>query len=362
MGRLSGSLVNKARNGKCAPGRYRDGANGLILSVSKSGAASWLMRFQLHGRRRDAGLGSVHHVGLAKARELAAAKVGTMKADRVDPLEARTTARAEQRQRSATFDQMSAAYIAAHSPSWKNAKHAGQWKTTLAKYASPVIGRLPASEVTTAHVLQILEKIWHKTPDTASRLRARIELVLDYARAQGFRREDSANPARWRGHLQTLLPAIGQLKKTKHHASGRYRRHAGYLCHALQGRHGGGVGPEILFFDRLEAVRSHQRDLGRNRLARTLLDPRPQAAQNRQGAPSTAFRRGVGRPTTGASAARQQRRARVSTEVWQSGCDFQPVGYVARGQRRQSHHGARVKSKHVRRFFDGANASSGSGR
>jgi integrase len=219
MGRLSVSLVNKARNGKCAPGRYRDGANGLMLSVSKGGAASWLLRYQLHGRRRDAGLGSVHHVGLAKARELAAAKVGALKADRVDPLEARTTARAEQRQRSATFDDMAAAYIKAHSPSWKNRKHAAQWSTTLAKHASPVIGRLPAAEVTTEHILKILQPIWHETPDTASRLRARIELVLDYARAQGFRREDSANPARWRGHLQTLLPAIGKLKTTKHHAA-----------------------------------------------------------------------------------------------------------------------------------------------
>ena len=116
MGRLSVSLVNKARAGQCAPGRYRD-TNGLMLSVSKSGAASWLLRYQLHGRRRDMGLGSVHHVGLSRAREVAAAKVGDLKATRLDPMEARTTARAEQRQRSASFDDMAAAYIASHTRS-----------------------------------------------------------------------------------------------------------------------------------------------------------------------------------------------------------------------------------------------------
>ena len=209
-GRLSPVLITKARAGQAAPGKYSDGKNGLRLAVARSGAASWVMRYMHDGKRHDAGLGSLQHIGLSRARELAAAKLGALKGDKVDPLAERIEERAERRLASATFDVVAEAYTEAHRAGWRNAQHAKQWRATVTAYAVPVIGKVPVNEIDTAMVLEILQPLWRRVPPTASRLRGRIEAVLDYAAAQKLR--SGPNPAMWRGNLKSLLPSVPKLE------------------------------------------------------------------------------------------------------------------------------------------------------
>ncbi len=119
--------------------------------------------------------------------------------------------------RAVTFKTVATDYIAAHRAGWKNIKHAQQWENTLATYAEPIIGHLPTYDVTTAHLLDILHPIWTEKPETASRVRNRIELVLDAAKARGLR--EGENPARWRGHLDKLLPKRSKVRAVKSHAA-----------------------------------------------------------------------------------------------------------------------------------------------
>lgn len=196
-------------------------SRGLYLQVSKAGTTSWLFRFQLHGKRRDMGLGNYPDTSLAKARTLAGAARDKLREGR-DPIEERRTATEEQRAakkaseaRAVTFDDAAADYIKAHRASWKNTKHAQQWKNTLKAYASPVIGKTPVADVSTADVLEILKPIWTAKTETATRVRSRIELVLDAAKARGLRTGD--NPARLRGHLANLLPKAASLRQVEHH-------------------------------------------------------------------------------------------------------------------------------------------------
>ena len=182
----------------------------------QKGGASWLLRFMLNGRRRDMGLGSVKVVGLAQARELAMQHLHALKATRIDPIARRLEQRAEAGS-SITFDKAAADYIAEHEASWRNPKHRAQWRSTLSTYASPKIGTLPVADVTTDHLMAILKPLWRRIPETASRLRGRIRVILDFAKARGYRAGE--NPARWRGHVQHQLPAVAKLKVTRHHAA-----------------------------------------------------------------------------------------------------------------------------------------------
>jgi integrase len=194
------------------PGRYADG-NGLNLLVKNTGARSWVYRFMLHGRSRDIGLGPAGRggVSLSDARDLAAGLRLKVKAG-VDPLEERerlaaaAIAAAESAAlNQVTFKAAAQAYIEANENSWRNEKHRQQWRNTLATYAYPVMGEVPVSEVETSHVLKVLEPIWSAKPETAGRVRGRIEMVLDSAKARGQRSGD--NPARWRGHIAQILRA-----------------------------------------------------------------------------------------------------------------------------------------------------------
>ena len=206
------------------PGRHADGG-GLNLLVKDSGARSWVYRFMLRGKSRDVGLGPAvgsGAVSLADARDLAAALRLKVKAG-VDPLAERletATANAAAAQASKvagiTFRAVAEAHIAAHSDGWRNAKHRQQWSSTLATYAYPVIGDLPVADVATAHVLSILEPIWKAKPETAARLRGRIEAILDAAKARGYRQGE--NPARWRGHVAQILPGRTHLSRGHHKA------------------------------------------------------------------------------------------------------------------------------------------------
>jgi len=206
------------------PGRHADGG-GLHLLVKESGARSWVYRFMLKGIARDIGLGAASGAGaisLATARDKAGALRLKVKSG-VDPLaerdqEAAKALAAAQAAKIAgiTFKAVADAHIAANEGSWRNAKHRQQWSNTLSTYAYPVVGELPVAEIDTAHVLQILEPIWKAKPETASRVRGRIETVLDAAKARGYR--SGENPARWRGHIAQILPARSRLTRGHHKA------------------------------------------------------------------------------------------------------------------------------------------------
>lgn len=205
------------------PGRHADGG-GLHLMVKDTGARSWVYRFMLKGKSRDIGLGPAGPGGisLADARDLATALRLKVKAG-IDPLEERQRADAEAKAAKQaakvagiTFKAMAETHIAANKESWRNAKHRQQWENTLNTYAYPVFGDLPVAEVDTPHVLKVLEPIWREVPETASRLRGRIETVLDSAKARGYRQGE--NPARWRGHLAQILSARTKLSRGHHKA------------------------------------------------------------------------------------------------------------------------------------------------
>ena len=204
------------------PGLYYD-SDCLYLQVTGGGkrrlSKSWVYRFQIHGRRRYMGLGPLALVSLAEAR-IKALEYRRQVFDGIDPIEAR---RAKKMQaaldaaKGVTFKHCAERYIASHKSAWSNAKHAAQWEATLNTYVYPVIGKLAIQNVDTGLVLRILEPIWSTKAETAGRIRGRIEVILDWARVQGFRIGE--NPARWRGHIDKLLPSHSKVKKVKHHAA-----------------------------------------------------------------------------------------------------------------------------------------------
>ena len=213
-GRLSSLTVKHARK----PGMLADG-NGLYLQVTRANARSWIFRYYRNGKSREMGLGSLNAVSLADARLKAAACRGLL-ADGTDPIAARDaerTQRALEDARAITFDQCAEAFITAHGAAWKNQKHVAQWKATLRTYVSPVFGSLPVQVVDVALIMKVLEPIWTTKPETAARIRGRIESVLNWAKARGYRTGE--NPALWKGHLSNLLPAHSKIAKVKHHAA-----------------------------------------------------------------------------------------------------------------------------------------------
>lgn len=198
------------------PGMYADG-NGLYLQVTTTGAKTWIFRYALSGRRRDMGLGSTSIVTLAVAREKALDAKRQVTSG-VDPIEARralAAAQAVEAARTMTFRQVAEAYVEAMRPGWKNEKHAAQWTTTLEVYAFPTLGSLPVGAVDTNLVVQVLEPIWNTKTETASRLRGRVEAILDYGKVRGYRAGE--NPARWRGHLDHILPHKADVAQVEHH-------------------------------------------------------------------------------------------------------------------------------------------------
>lgn len=193
------------------------GVAGLYLQVLPTGARSWVLRVMVAGKRRDMGLGGFPDVTLAQAREKAREARATIEQG-IDPIAQRAAARstlAASRGATVTFEEAARQFIAAKSAEWKNAKHGQQWTNTLETYAHPVIGKLACADVALPHVLKILEPIWTTKTETATRLRGRIESVLDWATVRGFRKGE--NPARWKGHLDKILPAPGKVAKVEHH-------------------------------------------------------------------------------------------------------------------------------------------------
>jgi len=230
MNRLTALKVEKAKT----PSMYADGG-GLYLQVTKGAHGinrSWIFRYTLNGRTRETGLGPLHTVTLAEAREKAR-QARHLLLDGLDVIDAKHAARAQAKleaAKSMTFQQCADAYIASHRAGWRNAMHAAQWETTLREYAGPLIGALPVAAVDTGLVLKVLQQpveakrggpageFWQARAETASRLRGRIEAVLDWAKARGYR-NGSENPARWKGHLDHLLPPRSKVRRVEHHAA-----------------------------------------------------------------------------------------------------------------------------------------------
>lgn len=235
------------------------GVAGLHLRISGV-SRSWVLRLVLSsgdssspGRRADIGLGGYPEITLAEARDRAR-ELRRKVREGVDPVAERRRVKARQvRQieQAKTFAECAQAYLASHRASWKNAKHGQQWASTLETYANPMIGRRHVADVDTTAVLGILEPIWLTKTETASRLRGRIESVLDWATVRGFRQGE--NPARWKGHLDKLLPARSKVQKVEHHPALPYRDIAGFMADLATRE---GIAARALEFGILTAARS----------------------------------------------------------------------------------------------------------
>ncbi len=229
------------------------GVAGLALQVTERGARTWILRMMIGGKRRDMGLGGYPDVTLASARERARAM--REKADSgIDPIlerEQQRSALAAAVASAMTFKEAAEKYIAAHESGWKNAKHGEQWTNTLTAYAFPIIGKISVADIETSHVMRVIEPIWTTKTETASRVRGRIESVLGWATVRGYRKGD--NPARWRGHLEHLLPARSDVKKVEHHPALDYRQVGAFM---VELRQQSSVGARALEFAILTAARS----------------------------------------------------------------------------------------------------------
>jgi integrase len=225
LGRLTALAVARLRR----PGMYTDGG-GLYLQVSGSQGRSWVYRWARGGRTRYMGLGSLTAMSLAEAR-VRAAEARTLVTAGIDPIDARDgklAAERTARARQVTFRDAADAFIKAHEASWRSVKHGRQWRATLAAYVYPLLGNLPMQEIDASQVLRVLEPIWNEKPVTASRVRQRIEAVLDAATARGQR--SGENPARWRGHLQNLLPALSKVRRVQHHRALPYAQIGAFMA------------------------------------------------------------------------------------------------------------------------------------
>jgi integrase len=243
------------------PGRYFDGRNGLHILIRNKDHKSWVLRFTAQGRRREMGLGSFPEVGLAEARKKVEEARAALKKG-IDPIEARKAA-AMTTERSpetapVTFRDFATDWIGNRKAEWRNGKHSDQWISTLERYVFPVIGDLPPAEINTEHVLAILQPIWTTKPETASRVRGRVERILAAATTRHFRQ--GMNPALWRGHLDTLLSASSRIKKVRHHPAVDYQSMPAFMAEV---GHRPGVATLALQFTILTACRTSEVILGR---------------------------------------------------------------------------------------------------
>lgn len=241
---------------KFPPKWHSDGA-GLYLRVTKEGNKSWVFVFPYPGYKhpREMGLGSYPQVSLEEARRLAELARQDVR-DGIDPIEKKKDVRqaaALERSKAMTFDECAAAYIEANRAGWKNDKHAQQWENTLATYASPIIGNLSVAGIDTGLVLKVLEPIWTAKPETANRLRGRIEAVLGWATVRRYRTGD--NPAAWRNHLDKVLPARSAVAQVKNHPA---LPHAEIGAFVAKLREQAGIASRALEFAILTATRTNE--------------------------------------------------------------------------------------------------------
>ena len=222
--RTIGKLTALAVKQETRRGMHGDGA-GLYLQVAEGGTKSWILRFKRGARTRHLGIGPLHTVSLAEARQRAA-EARLMLLDGKDPIEARRRSRSAAA-KAVTFDEAAAQYIEAHAPG--AADRLEQWRQSIADYASPIIGTTDIRSIDTPDVVRVLTAVWTAKPETASRLRGRIETILDWAKVKGYRAGEN-NPARWRGHLDHLLPATKKLRAIEHHAALPYAEAPAFMA------------------------------------------------------------------------------------------------------------------------------------
>jgi hypothetical protein len=244
IGKLTALTVERAKK----RGMHGDGL-GLYLQVAEGGSRSWVLRYKRDGRSHYFGLGALHTVSLAKARERAA-EARLQLLENKDPIEAARASRAA-RSNAMTFDACAAAYVAAHRPGWRSAVHAAQWEQTIAMFASPIIGAMDVRAIGVEHVMRVLGDLWKEKPETASRLRGRIESILGWAKVRGYR--SGENPATWKGNLQSLLPASRKVKKAVNHPALSYVEIGGFMTELRKQE---GVGARALEFLILTATRT----------------------------------------------------------------------------------------------------------
>ena len=230
------------------PGVYGDGA-GLYIRVTESGSKHWIHRFTLSGKAHWMGLGPYPEITLEKARQatLDARRLGL---EGINPITERDAEKAR-KHGAITFQECADQYIASHRSGWKNPKHIDQWTNTIATYCGPIIGKLPVNEVTVGLIMRVLDPIWATKAETASRLRGRIESILDWATVRGYRTGD--NPARWKGQLDHLLPKASRVKRITHHAALAYAEMGEFMGKLHQQA---GNGAKALEFAILTACRS----------------------------------------------------------------------------------------------------------
>jgi len=246
----AGAVTALLKAGK--PGSFGDGA-GLYLVVTGAGAGSWAFRYSTgprgHQKSHWMGLGAANTFGLKEARERAR-RCRQQVQDGIDPLAQRREAKATSGS-GLTFQAVAELYITAHEPAWRSKVHAQQWRQSLKDHVFPELGALPVAAIGTGDVMKALEPLWPKKPETASRARQRIESILDYAKARGWRSGD--NPARWRGHLSNLLAAPGKVRPIEHHPAMPWHDVPAFLS-GLGGRQG--TAAKALAFLILTAARS----------------------------------------------------------------------------------------------------------
>lgn len=252
------AVTNLVKGGLKA--RTGDGG-GLYLDVRAKGRATWVFRYMMDGKAREAGLGRAEDVTLAEARD-AASDLRKLSARKIDPLEQKAqlradalAARAAARRSAAlehwTFKRVADARMTAKEAEYRNEKHRQQWRNTLKTYAYPLLGDLPVADITREVVLAVLTPIWTLKPETASRLRQRIEVVLDYAEVMGWR--TGSNPAAWKGRLDQVLPSHRKTRVVRHHPALPWVR-VPELMEQLKGAEG--LGALALRFAILTAARS----------------------------------------------------------------------------------------------------------
>ena len=269
IGKLSALKVAREKR----PGVYGDGG-GLYLQITKRGSKSWIFRFwvaerdpktgavvrdpttnKVCGRGREMGLGSCITVSLAEARDRAL-ECRKLREKDIDPIDAREAARRQvslERAKSLKFREAAATYMAAHRAAWKNDKHAGQWAATMQTYAYPLLGEMSVQAIDTALIMKVIEPIWATKPETANRVRGRIESILNWATVRGYRQGD--NPSRWRGHLDKLLPSLAKVRKPQHHNALPYAELPAFMKKVRKEE---GIAARALEFTILTAARTNE--------------------------------------------------------------------------------------------------------
>jgi integrase len=229
LNRLTAMKVAKAKK----PGLLSDGG-GLYLRIAPGGSKQFIFRYAVNGRLRDMGIGPVHTVSLAMAREKAL-EARRLRLEGIDPIahkKARIAALQAADAKTMTFKQCAEGFIRDNEKEWKNVAHRQQWTSTLARYVYPVIGDMPVTTIDTPLVLKVIKPVWGERTATAARVRGRIEAILGWATVHHYRSGD--NPARWQGLLEHALPAQSKVAKTEHHVALPYAEVAGFMAKLQQ--------------------------------------------------------------------------------------------------------------------------------